>query len=261
MVPNLALRLRRVPLITRTMFATTMLAVALHAADEPPPRAVIMTCPMSVPANATTKIRLRGSRLDDIIAVQPVIPDTTVQILGKGTAAVSAGLDAKRVGSTQIELELTAPMAVEQDRIPIKLLFPNDEVLEYTLRVETTTARIVEQEPNDGFMTAQSLPVPALVEGEIHTDRNVDVFVIEVPESSPITVSIQARQFGSGLDSLLTLYNAQQRVIAMHDDQPESVDSRITRVLEPGRYFIALQDANDHGGSAQPYRLLIHSTE
>jgi hypothetical protein len=231
MVPNLALRLRRLPLITRSIFATTMLTVALHAADEPPPRVVIMTCPMSVPANATTKIRLRGSRLDDIIAVQPVIPDTTVQILGKGTAAVPAGLDAKRVGNTQIELELTVPRTVEQDRIPIKLLFPNDEVLEYTLRVETTT------------------------------DRNVDVFVIEVQESSPITVSIQARQFGSGLDSLLTLYNAQQRVIAMHDDQPESVDSRITRVLEPGRYFIALQDANDHGGSAQPYRLLIHSTE
>jgi hypothetical protein len=260
MVPNLYLFLQHLPRIVRPLIATALIAAPLRAADEPAPRTVIMTSPLSIPAATITKLRLRGIRLDDVVTVQSETPDTAVQLLGKATAAVPSGLDQKRVGNSQIELELSLPHTASGE-IPLKLIFPNDEIVECKIRVEANSGRIAETEPNDGFATAQPLRIPALVDGEIHADRNVDLFALEIKESQTISVTIRAREFGSGLDSLLTLYDAQRRVIAVHDDQPESVDSRISRLLAPGRYFIALQDANDHGGSAQPYQLLIHSEE
>lgn len=115
---------------------------------------------------------------------------------------------------------------------------------------------MTETEPNDGFRQAQSLAIPQIVDGQIHADRNVDVYSIELLASQQLIAEVFARRHGSGLDSVLSVFDSKGRKIISNDDR-DSVDSKIEIRLEAGRYFLVVQDAHDRGGPAHPYRLVL----
>jgi len=83
------------------------------------------------------------------------------------------------------------------------------------------------------------------------------VFSFELTEQATLVAEVQAAQFGSGLDSLLTLYNSAGSVLSSNDDRDCTTDSRVQSTLAPGRYYLSLQDAHDRGGPAHPYRLIL----
>jgi len=116
---------------------------------------------------------------------------------------------------------------------------------------------VLDKEANDGFRQAQPIRLPQIIDGQIHSDRNVDVFSFEVIDSTKVVIEVFARRHGSGLDSLLTLYDARGSIITVNDDQTDTTDSRLEQTVPAGRYFIDLQDAHDHGGPTHPYRLIV----
>lgn len=231
-----------------------------------------MCLPLGVPATALGKeplsVTARGTHLANITNVQCVTPGIQVKFIKQAAAKVPAGLSSEKVGDQQIDLELT----ISEDwrsspPAQIELTFvadPKDEAraedgsASYTFPIGQVAACVLEQENNAGFAQPQSIAVPQIVLGQIERAGDVDVFAMDLQADTTMHFGVQARRYGSGLDSLLSLVDSNGAVLAVSDDMEQSRDPHLEfSVPLAGRYFLVVQDANDLGGEAHPYRLTV----
>lgn len=234
---------------------------AAQEKKEPPP-VVLMASPLGVPVGSTTKVTLRGLRLDGATEVKGLPAGIGVKIVGQGNAAFPNTLKAEKVGDRQVEIEVMVPADAASGEVALTVVTPKGETAPYKLWIGGEFPVIDEKEPNDGFAQAQPIAVPQIVNGSIHGDRNVEVFAVEGQGGQKLVAEVFAARRGSALDPLLSLYNARGNVIATHDDLSDSPDARLEVTLPAtGRYFLVLQDANDLGGAMCPYRLVVRSEE
>jgi len=260
---------KRIPLAAALLLAFRAAAPADEPKKPESPR-IAMCSPLAVAPGTTAKIILRGWHLDKVTEVRSSQVGVVIKVLSNGTAAIPAKQDAKQIGDQQIELEITTAETFEftkndgaadyaQNAVNLTVIAPDGESAPHKLLVggDGELPVIVDHEPNDGFRQAQQISFPQVIDGQIHADGNVDVFTFEIEKSATVTVELLARSLGSGLDGILSLYDANGTMIANNDDSGDSTDSRLDVELIPGRYFIALQDAHDHGGTAHPYRLVL----
>jgi hypothetical protein len=119
---------------------------------------------------------------------------------------------------------------------------------------------IAEKEPNNGFREAQPLTPGQQVQGAISQKQDVDVYRFEGRAGQHVVAEVLAARYGSALDSFLTLYDGEGRVLASNDDSDGSPDSRLElRLPRDGTYYLSVLDANDEGGPAHVYRLSLRS--
>lgn len=219
---------------------------------------IAMSLPLGVAPGTTTKITLRGSKLDETTAIRFADPKMTfpLKIVGKGKATVPNMMDANRVGDTQLEVEITLPADVPAD-VGLVVVAPMGETAPHTLLVETAFPVVKEKEPNPGFRQAMPLTLPVVVEGSVGGNQDVDVFRIEGKAGQKLVVEVLAARYGSPLDGFLTLYDADGRQVALSDDADGS-DPRIETALpRDGAYFLSLLDAHDVGSALHLYRLRV----
>ena len=228
-------------------------------AKPPVPPKVALCNPLAIPLEANTKITLRGWQVDKATAVRCDSDKVTLKIISQGAATVPGKQDAKQIGDQQLELEISDAEGVSPGRVMLTVVAPTGESAPHALLVGGDLPVLAEAEPNDGFRSAQQIASSQIVDGQIHGDGNVDVFSFELTEKTNLGLEVQAQQLGSNFDSVLTLYNASGSLIASSDDQTSTSDSKLESLLEPGRYFVCLQDAHDRGGAAHPYRLIVKS--
>jgi hypothetical protein len=123
-----------------------------------------------------------------------------------------------------------------------------------------------EVEPNDTGKTANPITMPHLVDGCISHPGDVDVFRIHGKAGETVVAEVYARRFGSPLDSLLRLIDANGKVVAWNDDYPDKesglltqhVDSYLSAKLPAtGDYFVQVSDAQRHSGPEYNYCLRI----
>ncbi len=220
--------------------------------------------PLGVQPGATTKLVMRGWKLDQAQQVRCRLEGATVKLLNQSNAPIPGGQDASQIGDTQVEIELHVPDELPAGaEIALVVCSPAGESAPFTVLAESSSSLVIEQEPNDGFRQAQAIqPLPEMqgeltIQGEIHADRNVDVFAFPALAGQTVRAEVFARRHGSALDSLLTLYDEQGQILICVDDF-DRLDSRLEyEIPVTGRYFLALQDAHDHGGPAHPYRLVV----
>ncbi len=265
----------RTPLL-RVLFGGLLFApCAFVLADDPEKKTekvlprIAMCVPLAVPMDATTKVIVRGWGLEGTKEVRSSNPKLTLKILSTGKAAIPNKQDAKQIGDTQIELEVTVINDIQPGEIeltivqldvvsqPHKMLIGSGSVLDEAI---VNGQALAEKEPNDGFTQAQPLLLSQIVDGQIDGDGNVDVFSFELSDKQEINFEVHASRYGSNLDSLLTLFDQRGNIVAVNDDAADAIgskDSKIVSVLPAGKYFISLQDAHDRGGPAHPYRLKI----
>ena len=242
------------------LFALGPLIAPAEDAKPVPPK-VALCSPLAVASGATTKVTLRGWLVDKAAAVKCDNEKVTLKIVSQGAAAIPGKQDAKQIGDQQLELEITVAEGVAPGRVLLTIVAPDGESKPHALLVGGDLPVVAETEPNNGFRQAQAIPPSQIVDGQIHGDGNVDVFAFELKEKTNLRVEVQAQQLGSGLDSILTLYHAAGSIIASNDDHAGTTDSKLETPLEPGRYFICLQDAHDRGGVAHPYRLVVRTVK
>ncbi len=117
---------------------------------------------------------------------------------------------------------------------------------------------------------ATPLALPALVDGQIEKAGNEDTFSFIGTRGSEIVAEVYARRFGSPLDSMLTLNDANGQRLASNDDSDDKgagllthhADSRIAVTLPAdGTYTIRLTDAQGRGSPDHGYRLRIGPPE
>jgi hypothetical protein len=229
-----------------------------QAKTKPPPKnlpKVLMALPLGVPAGTTTRLALRGLRLDGATEVK-VAPKGSVKVLKKNKVPVPNQADPNKVGDSQVEVELTVPADFPGDRAKLTVRGPGGESRPHEVLIDRAPV-LNEKEPNDGFKAAQKIAIGQVVQGAIAAPLDVDCFRFEGKAGQRVVVEIFAARHGSALDAILTLYDERGQKVA-EKDSGDGVDPRLELALpRAGAYFVCIQDAHDQGGATHVYRLLI----
>lgn len=249
----------RSPLLTMLSLLAVALLVASSAWAEDAERPVLLVAnPLGVPLGTTTKIKLRGQKLDNAKEVLCADGKSTAKIVGQGGVGVPNMLKAENVGDKFVEIELTVPEDAAVGELALTVVTEKGTSEPLTIYLGGEYPLLAEKEGNDGFRTAQAIAVPQIVDGSIHGDRNVDCFAIEAAAGQKLSCEVFAARRGSGLDPLLSLYDDRGQLLASHDDLPDSRDARIEITLPTaGKFYLVIQDAHDIGSEAHPYRLVV----
>jgi hypothetical protein len=216
---------------------------------------VLVPMPLGVAPGATTRLTLRGLRLDTATEVRCQAPKARAKLLSKGKAGVPKAEDVPRLGDAQVEMELTLPPDYPSRTVTVSVVTPAGESPAHPLLVERDPI-LVEKEPNNGFRAAQPVAFPLELQGIVGQPQDVDVFRFEGKGGQRLVLEVFAARFGSPLDPLLTLYDSGGQVVAGSDDVDGSTDARIDVTLpRDGVYYLSVADANDQGGPQYLYRL------
>jgi hypothetical protein len=224
--------------------------------NNSPPRITVIL-PLGAEAGRTTKLTIRGMKLDGAQEVKILDDKGTAKIIGKGKANVP-DKNADQVGDTQVEVEVSLKPQLPSEPVQIAVVTPDGETKPHGLLVESAIPVVKEKEPNDGFRQAQEVKLPVVVAGTLERPRDVDVFKFEGKAGQKVILEVRAARQGSPLDSLLFLYGDNGVQIAGNDDMEKSVDSKCEVTLPGnGNYYVVLMDAHDAGSPIHVYWLMM----
>ncbi len=173
-----------------------------------------------------------------------------------------AGANLGSVNAIQLDISPDASLGIQELRVST----PNGlETNPYPFAIgefnETN-----ETEPNNTLAQENKIGTPITVNGRIEKAGDVDRFSIKVEKGTNLVFDVQARQFRSQLDPVLTIYSdkkgeaegsVEEQVLRVNDDA-SGTDARIGFAFpEAGDYGISVRDLNSAGGADFPYRLTI----
>ena len=248
----------------RFAYALTLLACAFAAAQDKPakkePPKITLTLPLGVLPGSTNLIKVLGVNFTNATVLRFTAAKTPVEVKFKSNAKaeVPKDFDPKRIGDTQLEVELKLPLDTPPGPLALVVVTPEGESPPHALIVLDPAALVIEQEPNDGFRNAQEIPFSKTVQGSIQSAGDVDVFRFTGKAGDQIAAEVFAARHGSALDSILTLYDARGQILASNDDSEAGTDSLLrARLPVEGVYYLGLVDAFDRGGPLFVYHLVV----
>jgi hypothetical protein len=157
--------------------------------------------------------------------------------------------------------KLTADVTIAADMLPGRYAFRVKTPLGLTNTSALTVGEfkeVTEKEPNNSPATAQKVTLPVTVVGAISEAGDVDYFSFEAQAGQQLVFEISAQAIRSGLDSVITLLDAQGNELARADDNNGMADSVLGyRFKEAGRYLLRLTDAMSGGSGRHYYRLTM----
>jgi len=159
------------------------------------------------------------------------IPGTTVK-----------GLDTGRY-------EVTVPKTVPAGVYPLKLKTAAGESASQSLIVDLF-AVTAEVEPNDSPRGGQSLTTPASVSGTIDRPGAVDYFTFNASNGDDLGVQVLTTPLGSKLEAVLTLTDAEGKVVA-------EGTGLLGHRCRGGRYSLGIRDREYRGDPTMTYRVHI----
>ena len=221
------------------------------------PRICVMT-PLEIAAGTNATLKIRGLKLSGAtgVAITATSQSIKAEIREKRTVEVPKGLEAKDVGDSLAEVEIVVPSGLAGGELMISVITPEGKTQPRAVRVVDGGLFVDEKEPNDGFRNAQILSPGKGVHGTIGSDKDVDVYAITGHAKRILVAELVAARAGSLLDAVLTLYDEKGRVLASCDDSGGSRDPQLRFKLPiDGTYFLAIQDASDHGSPWHSYAL------
>lgn len=124
----------------------------------------------------------------------------------------------------------------------------------------------LDKEPNDSTPAAQAVTLPVIVNGRVDRPDDWDVFRFEGRAGQEIVAEVTARRLESPLDSVLELFDAADKGLALNDDHEDKFDDLRTHHADSlirftlpadGTYYVRLGDAQHHGGPEYAYRLRL----
>jgi hypothetical protein len=243
------------PLLGALALLVLLFASAAAQPKKDGPR-ILVAVPPGVRPGVPTRLLLRGRRLDGATAVR-CLGGGTVKVLKKSKVGVPPQQNARAVGDTQLEVELTVPADAPAAALTLVAVTPGGDSPPHRVLLDRVPV-VAEKEPNDGFKQAQPLTLGQTVQGSVSRPQDVDLYRFEGRAGQAVVLEVFAARLGSPLDSILTLYDGRGEVLSSSDDLADSTDSRLEVVLpRTGTYFAAVMDAHDQGGPTFVYRLAV----
>ena len=125
---------------------------------------VLYAVPPAIVRGEATKLALRGLQLDKATKLKLMGVEPEILLTPKPTkAGVPNGLEAGKVGDTQVETEFTLPEASKGESVEFVVETATGEKAAFKIPVIEKAAFVAEKEPNQGFVQAQSLAVGQVV--------------------------------------------------------------------------------------------------
>ncbi len=118
--------------------------------------------------------------------------------------------------------------------------------------------------PNNDPATAQKITVPAGVSGRIESEADIDCWQFEAKKGERFSFEVLARRYGSELDPIIRITNADGRTLSENDDlklfRRTFPDSWIEFWAAPadGTYTVEVRDLHLRGGD--PYVYFLKAT-
>jgi len=257
-----------VPFLVAVLFAMEPSLPFARAGDKadkkeekkPEPPRVVVTLPLALKAGTTNKVVIRGLNLTNVTELRFTNEATKFSVtLGKKSKTeVPKESDAKKVGDTQVAVEIFLPAETPSGTNWFILTSPDGSSEPRPLLFLAAANLIEEKEPNGGFREAQAMSIGVNMSGIIKEAGDVDVFRFEGAAGQVLRVEVVAASTGSALDSLLTLYDAEGRVLASNDDAGNGRDSLVeTKLTLTGTHYVSVMDANDKAGPTHVYLLRV----
>ena len=252
---------------TLALLALTILSTLPASAQKKEPEkkdapTLLYTIPLVITPGVKQKLALRGKNLDAVKEVKVAgVGGATVKLLAARKTPVGNNQPGERIGVTEVEIELELPKAAKPGAT-LTAVGPGGTSAAYTLLIPDDTPSVKEKEPNDGFDAAQPVPVPSAVDATIKGERDTDTFRFDGKKGDRIRIEVQAARFGSPVDALLMVHDADRRTVAAADDTAGSPDPVVTLTLpRDGPFYVTVLDSNDLGGSTFVYRLVVKKGE
>jgi hypothetical protein len=126
--------------------------------------------------------------------------------------------------------------------------------------VVTSLPDVAEKEMNDSPMDAQEITLPASIGGTIGRAGDSDAFKFKAAKNQTLVFQVLAAAFGSRLDSVLTLLDANGKALASNDSGNGGADSLLGYTFfEAGEYVIRITEFEKQKsiGMGLGYRLQI----
>lgn len=228
--------------------------------EEPKPPQVLLAVPLGAVTGQTTKIILRGQRLEGATEVCARNAEVQAKVLSSAKADPPNGLSADQVGDTQVEIEVTIPEAMDCREVALRVTTPTGESEPLKIPVDQVSPT-AEKEPNPGFKQCQAICQAGTIAGTIGENNDVDVYRLDLPTGAKWKCEVQANRLGSPLDPVLVLYGSDRRIIKTIDDTDERDTSLELPAGESGAYYLGLIDAHESGSPLHVYRLVIQTLE
>ena len=247
--------------------AAWLAAVVFHsqAAEEKkdekkkePPK-VTATIPFALSTGVTNRFKVRGLNLTNATALRFLsLTNLSAEIKSRGPAKVPDKADTKKVGDTQLEVELVLPDDFPTGDLSFVVVTPEGDTATNSLHVTERNQLLDEKEPNGGFRNANVVPVPQAIRGVIEAAADVDVFRFEARAGEKLHIETLSRRHGSPLDAIVSVHDAKGHVLLTRDDSPGSTDPSFDfSVPADGAYLVSLMDAHDRGGENYGYLLIL----
>ncbi len=248
----------------RLACALPVLLCVFAVADDKPakkePPKITLTLPLGVLPGSANLLKIRGVNFTNASVMRFTAGKTPIEakIKSNANAEVPKDVDPKKIGDTQLEVELKLPLETPPGPLTFVIVTPDGESPPHALIVLDPAAWLAEQEPNEGFRNAQEIPFSKMLQGSIQSPGDVDVFRFTGKAGEQITAEVFAARHGSALDSILTLYNARGQILVSNDDSAAGADSVLrARLPAEGVYYLGLVDAFDRGGPLYVYHLVV----
>ena len=156
-------------------------------------------------------------------------------------------------GTTQLTLQID-PKARRGQEIRVQTSRGHSNLLPFDV---SDLPEIMETEPNNALTNAQTVTLPVVVNGRIGTERDVDRFRFKSTTDQKVVCEVAASRFGSRLDALLILSDAQGVMLQQNDDA-SGADARIEfDAKKDADYVLMVRDLTDRGGDRFGYRLSL----
>jgi hypothetical protein len=247
------------------LLALTATLLPAHPAEEKkdekkkePPK-ITGAFPFAIVPGATNKIRIRGLSLTNATAVHfPSTSNLAAEIKSRGKASVPEKADPKKLGDTQLEVELVLPADFPAGDLPFFVTAPEGETTTNQLRVIEQALFFDEKEPNAGFRKPNEVTLPQTIRGTIEAANDVDVFRFTGRAGQKVRIESFSVRYGSSLDPIVTLHDARGHTLASSDDTSGGADALVRFTLPSnGPYFLSIIDAHDRGGTTYGYVLVL----
>lgn len=240
-------------------------AIAADSKDKkdeakPEPPRIAITLPLAVSTGATNLIKIRGYHLTNITELRFTnsAVNCGISLKAKTKADVPKEADAKKVGDTQLEVELHFPADATTGTNWFVVVNSLGESKPQPLVVLPGGKLVTEKEPNGGFRQPQDVALGQTIAGLVKEVGDVDVFRFTGQRGQSIRAEVNAVRSGSALDALLTLYDDAGHILATSADTDGKTDPVLRAKLPAdGKYFLSLIDAHDKSGPTHAYLLSI----
>ena len=215
-----------------------------------------------------------SAQIPSISAVQPaaVTPGGTVDLTVTGAnlaggpqlwtrfasqAVLAPDLEKNGEDPAKVVFRVTVPETVSPGIYGIRV-GTSGGVSQLKLLMVDDLKTVARDGANAKFAQAQKLELPLAVDGRVDAVQ-MQYYRFSASAGQRLAFEVFARRFGSALDPMIRLLDADGREISYSDDAPGlSGDSQLAHVFEKaGEYVLELRDIRFQGGGNHLYRLRI----